>query len=426
MVWREDTDNSDEGHYEHGKNHFIASNKTVVALGCAVAFGVLALVGVAYYFNPTDLNYARLWRDQRWIKELCSVADVGVAYRGNCHMDVQIMMTQYNKFEECEGPTESGRQAQLVREAWDDTAAGECADQGDQDYLLDTGHSVRPGETAEELEKEAEDSRRLTNHDVGSADSSWRAWPSVTALRRRLGFTGPVIMNLPNRLDCHNSYLMWAVMRVPNSTLDRLNNVSKGSSRFMKRCSYEFGSSAPSITGDWKVLKHQKDQLEAAMKSGAKVPCWILADDGCVVAFHDERILTDEKSSESFQIEVSGALCGVGWLISLMLSAYWYLEDLGWIHPHHSRGYHWYHHALPTAEPRSRTTDVQLSDRVRHIMGVAGARFGETTPDASGQSTLRTEVSGGDQDTVQILGPDGIRKAVPKNVAADFLAERPA
>lgn len=418
---REDTDGSDDGRYGHSKNQFIASNKTVVAFACAVAFGVLALVGLAYYFNPTDLTYARMWRDQQWDKEQCTVADVGVAYRGNCHMDVQIMMTQYNKFEECLGDMESARNAQLVREAWDVTAAGECADQGDKDYLLDTGHALRPGETAEELEDEAE-GRRLTDHDRVSPGNSWFASPSSAAWRR-LGFTGPVIMNLPNRLDCHNSYLLWVVMIVPNKTLAKLGNASSTQSRVKRRCSYEFGSSAPSITGDWDVLKRQKDQLEAAMRAHAKVPCWVLDDDDCVVSFHDESLLTAEKSTENFQIEVSGAMCGIGWIISSMLALYWYLEDLGWIHPHHSRGYHWYHHALPTSEPRSRTTDVQLSDRVRHIMGVAGARFGEDTPDASGQSTLRTD-PGLDGHTVKILGADGIRRSVPKNVAADFLAER--
>lgn len=411
IEWRDDNEGSDENHLEHGKNTFVASNRTVVAFGCAVAFGLLALVGLAYYFNPTDLNYARLWRDQRWDKEQCQVIDIGVAYRGNCHMDVQIMMTQYNQFQECLGARESARDAQIVREAWDETDAGACADQGDKDYLLDTGHSLRPGETAEQLEKEAEDERRLVERDSGPTGS--RAPGLLAATARRLGFTGPVIMNLPNRLDCHNSYLLWVVMAVPNSTTNGLTKVKR-------RCSYEFGSSAPSITGDWDSLRRMKERLDVARLAHASVPCWILEDDDCVVSFHDETILTAEKEIENFEIEVSGVMCGICWILSSVLALYWYLEDLGWITPPHTRGYHWYHHALPTHEPRSRTTEAQLSDRVRHIMRLAG----DQTPDASGESTLRTEASQG--DTVQVLGGDGIRKSVPRNVAADFLAERVA
>lgn len=411
VEWRDDNEGSDENHFHHGKNTFAASNRTVVAFGCAVAFGLLALVGLAYYFNPTDLNYARLWAQQRWDKEQCRVIDIGVAYRGNCHMDVQIMMTQYNEFQECLGARESARDAQLVREAWDETNAGECADQGDKDYLLDTGHSLRPGETAEEVEKEAEESRRLAEHDSRLTGS--QAPGPLAGAARRLGFRAPAMMNLPNRLDCHNSYLLWVVMAVPNSTANGLTKVKR-------RCSYEFGSSAPSITGDWDSLKRMREKLDSARLAQAKVPCWILEDDGCVVSFHDEKLLTAEKKIENIEIEVSGALCGVCWIVSSALALYWYLEDLGWINPHHTRGYHWYHHALPTAEPRSRTTDMQLSDRVRHIMRLAGGQ----TPDASGESTLRTEASQG--DAVQVLGADGIRKFIPRNVAADFLAERVA
>lgn len=407
-----------------GKSEILLRNRTAVSLGCTVAFGVLSLMGLAHYVNPTDLNYARLWRDQPWAKQQCSVVDVGVAYRGNCHMNVDIMMTEYSNFEECLGGVESERDAQLVREAWDDTQAGECADQGDKDYLLDTGHTLQAGETAEQLEKEAE-GRRLAPPDLASADDSWLARPPVASLRR-LSFTGATIMNLPNRLDCHNSYLLWALMEVPNSTKGRPGNASRAQGKIKRRCSYEFGSSAPSIAGEWAKLKKQKAHLEAHMHAGAKVPCWILQDDDCVVAFHSESLLTAEKSTENFEIEASGAMCGIGWIVSLILSLRFFLEDIGWIHPEPERGYHWYHHALPTAEHRSHDLDVQLSDRVRHIMGVAGAHIGEITPDPSGQSTLRTEASGCSEHTVKIVGADGIRKAVPRNVAADFLAERPA
>merc|ERR1712187_594582 len=47
-----------------------------------------------------------------------------------------------------------------------------------------------------------------------------------------------------------------------------------------------------------------------------------------------------------------------------------------------------------------------LSDRVRHVVGIAAARFGELTPTGTGDSTLRMSPGGGSCRRVEVGGPD--------------------
>lgn len=351
-------------------NNLFSSSRAVLMLSCSVTLLVLGLVSFAYCQTPTDLNFAQDWENQKWTHLDCMVQDVGIAYRGNCHMDVSVQMTKYTSFKECMGPRESEGNAESVRMQWDGSAAGRCATQGDRDYLLDTGHEVRPGENGEELEKDARG--RL----------------------RRLQFSAPVISNLPNRMECHNSYLLWSTMSVPGG--------------IGRRCSYEFGSSAPSITGNWKTISRMKRHLHDALATNSNVSCWILADDDCVVAFHDEQVLINQKADENLLIQRGGLVCTALGLCCAVLAAYWYSVDLGFWG---EKPMPWYHQALPTEEP------ALLSARVRTLLDMA--RLGEETPPASGCSTVR-----GEGGTVQVVGPGGICKSIPRNVATDFLASQ--
>merc|ERR1712048_159781 len=103
------------------------------------------------------------------------------------------------------GPKESERSASRVEMQWDNMPAGLCEAKGNRDFWFDTGHEVKPGESNEELEQKQ--ARRL-RFGVVLRKFVVRSFGS----HRRL-FQQPVMgpaTRLPNRVDCHNSYLLWA------------------------------------------------------------------------------------------------------------------------------------------------------------------------------------------------------------------------
>mmetsp|Transcript_122307 Transcript_122307/g.273249 ORF Transcript_122307/g.273249 Transcript_122307/m.273249 type:complete len:393 (+) Transcript_122307:16-1194(+) len=372
----------DGGGSEVGNAH-----KKEVAGALALLFALLAVVGGIFCSDPQDLEYAKNWANRDWMESFCAVMDVGVAYRGDCHMDVTLMMTEYRDFHECMGPRETVDDPVEMRDEWDTTAPGRCAVRGDMAYLGRDVTKYHEGAT------ESRGRRRL--QDDGGEENS----PPRMLIR---SFS-------PNRLVCHNSYLLWALVSLPNTT-------SAGASGTEERCAYTYGATDPSITGTWSQITSTLKKLKEAEALSGGVRCWVLSNDDCVVSFKDFRLLINQELHEHSLVRMSGVVCGVVATILAAMALRWHCLEKAF---GDSEIPAYYHTALPTSEPEP---EAMLSDRVRQIMSVAAAHLTETTPTASGESTLCVSERGGSHRTVEVVGPNGTRKTVPRNVAADFMS----
>lgn len=341
------------GGSEHGSAGLFREHRKELAAALAGLFSVLAALGLFFCVDPQDLRAARRWADLAWRESLCAVEDVGVAYRGNCGTDVTVVMTRGEDFAECMGPRH-GLGPGDARGAWAATAPGRCARRGDAAYAA-------PG-------------RRL--------GQPYRHEPIV----------------------CHNSYLPWAVLRLPNSS------AGPGASR----CAYEFGAARPSITGDWPSVLRAAAHLKRARGLQGGVLCWVLEADDCVVAFRDQRALTGQERGERDFVRAHSAVCGALALLFGALAVCWHCHDGGLcLSPSGGR-----HVALPTAEPAHAAL---LSERVHRVMSAAAGRLADTTPSVSGDSTLRISGAEGSHRTVQVVLPNGSQTTVSQNIASDFI-----
>eukprot|EP00747_Dinoflagellata_sp_TGD_P163183 gnl/TRDRNA2_/TRDRNA2_181592_c0_seq1.p1 gnl/TRDRNA2_/TRDRNA2_181592_c0~~gnl/TRDRNA2_/TRDRNA2_181592_c0_seq1.p1 ORF type:complete len:437 (+),score=69.93 gnl/TRDRNA2_/TRDRNA2_181592_c0_seq1:91-1401(+) len=408
--------------YHDGGFGWVHAHKKETAAVMAVLFASLTIVGVIYCVEPDSLHDAKRWADQDWVDTDCTIEDVGISYRGNCHMDVTLMMTRFNKFKECMGPAESRSKADLdaMRDKWEKTPPGLCTAKGDVLYEADIGVAVP---TAVPL---AAPTVPPVPVSLAATPPPAQA-PAASASARRLGdfeqvpepskndFLQRFFKPRQHIVDCHNGYLPWAAVRLTNQTT--LTSI--------QRCAYEFGASAPSTNGNWDRITAQVDSLRRSLEQGQKIPCWVLASDNCVVAFRNQKVLEGKEIGKSNLLRTSGIICGSLALFSASLALFWHCQDsskfslpFGGASTLPPGGYH---QKLPTREPAP--NEVQLSDRVQQIVSIAATRFSDPTPSASGDSTLR--VSGtGSHRTIEVVGPGGSRSAIPRNVAADFLENK--
>lgn len=346
------------------------AHRTEIAAAFAVLFSVVTAIGAVFFASPKNLRFAEKWADQNWVKSSCTVEEAGVAYRGICQIDVSIIMTRYQRFAECQGPSESAFDAEVAFRNWEhNSEAGRCATQGNDDYRSATGQAATVDET------------------------------DLTLNARRLIPIQVVQPNMPNHLDCYNSYLPWAVVR--------LSNDSTGGSEI--RCAYEFGASAPSVTGDWSKANTLYAQLKQNRDVQQPTPCWVLRDDDCVVAFHDQAMLTRQEHGNMQLVQVSGMVSMVFAVLCALAACRFHLQDrkLGT-----SGGYH---QKLATEDPYE-IAKVPLTDRVARAVQAAASRLGQDSP-TSGTTTPR---SGTSPRTIEVIDQDGKRRKVPRNVASDF------
>lgn len=337
------------------------SYKKEIAAALALVLGVLSALGILMWADQRDLTSAKSWARQPWIESSCTVEEVGVAYRGNCDLDVTLVRTAYQDFAECMGPHHRLGDVNAMKDEWEQTPPGLCEERGNLFYQ---GSQVHPNKAK---------TRRL-------------AWYR------------------PERVSCHNSFLPWAMVKLANTT-----GVGGTS-----RCAYQFGASLPSIIGDWDSTVLSMGRLQSMRGHQGGSLCWVLGSDYCVVAFRDQRALARQLLGERSFATTNWILCaGLAALLSL-LALRWQLQEHGAC-PLPSGGYHM---ALPTSELEP---EELLSERVRQILGAAAGRLTETTPSASGNTTLRVSRDGGSHRTVEVVLANGHLTTVSRNIAADFL-----
>merc|ERR1712216_21027 len=259
----------------------------------------------------------------------------------------------------CLGPPETGATHTQVQEAWYQTTdPGKCAVSGNKQF---------------------------------------------TALdERRLMGIHPVFREYrPPAPQCYNSYLPWAVV-TPNKS----NESHNGS-----RCAYEFGAEHASAQGNWDSVEEILRHLKAKEETSDSARCWTLDSDDCIIAFREQSILAAYEKGRLGILRVGAEIFGGFALVFCMLAAKWYCDfycgrvsGLG--------GYD--HQALPTSEPDEEAQLSLISDRVRAIMEATSGWLHAEPPD-----TVRTGIDS--PRTVEVVGADGKRSALSRNIAADFL-----
>lgn len=303
----------------HKVDDWAHTHKALCAAFIAFALGSMALVGLGLSLSPHDLIMARQWRDQQWRHQTCTIEDVGIAYRGTCGTDVELMMTDSSHFRECRGPAESTETESKERKIWNAMPAGRCAKMGDKDFWYDTEHYDKPKDDPAELEIQEEEElgteRRLFENAFMSAA------PRLL-FRPKLRITSQTVNSGPGRL-CHNGYLLWAAVNVliinstsPSSTAIAIPNASHG-------CAFEYGASAPSVTADWAAVTAMRTWLQSARE----LDCWVLDDDACVIAFHSGQVMLDAKGEEYKNMKRGATCCGILSFFFLMVAAYWRAQD---------------------------------------------------------------------------------------------------
>lgn len=383
-------------------------SRVEVASVCCCMFALLACVGIINALNPSGMHLVQKWADKKWIKGHCQVEAVGIAYRGNCHTDVTLTMTTYNRFKECMGlPQKLGVNVKDTWKKWQHSQAGACAARGDLAFQMDTGEVFTGNDEGEIIGRSSfpsfsEDPRSLPN-----------------ALEERF---------LPGaRIDCHNNYLPWALLHIDRDLMslipgtDRFvagNNGSAG----IKRCAYEFGASQPSLSGDWEeimdmvtTLRQERDSL--AHGGVGKVACWVLQSDDCVVAFMDQRELVAAAQRRNTLSTVSGLLCGTLAVTAMLLACCWHLREQGWCHrcPETFMSVvcceppGGFHRPLPTQDPDGIVPGIPLTDRVRQAVTAAAANL------------RNSDLTPGTPVTVWSTREVQHNMAAEHNMAADFL-----
>lgn len=189
---------------------YLDFSRVEVASMCCCMFALLALVGVINALNPSNMHLVQKWAAQSWIQGHCEVEAVGIAYRGNCHTDVTLTMTNYDQFAECMGLKEKmGANVKQALQEWHHSEAGVCAARGDNVFQMDTGAILT------DEEKEADGIiGRSSLPTFTKALTDPRTLPN--ALQERF---------LPGaRIDCHNNYLPWALLHVDRSLISLVDN----------------------------------------------------------------------------------------------------------------------------------------------------------------------------------------------------------
>lgn len=367
----------------HTIDDWAHAHKVLAALVAALVWGFLGLVGLSLSLGPRDLVMAREWRDQRWRQLKCTVEDVGIAYRGNCETNVELMTgigADYRNFQECRGPSETKSSEAEKRKAWNGMPAGLCAIDGDRDFWSDTEHYDEPKENPAELEMDEEEElgteRRLLAPELATAAGR-------QLFRMRIKSQS---VQGASSLLCHNGYLLWAAVRVPllNATSPSNSAMSPPnlSSPTLGRCAFEYGASAPSVTADWGAATRMMARLQSARQTQNSVDCWVLHDDACVIAFHSGQALADAMHSKYKNTTRGAYCCGLISSLFLMIAVYWRSQDvlgryLGRQDPYSTFS------ALPTHDP----SDLDQPPSPPGARAASLKSYGPTSP-----GEIRTEV----------------------------------
>jgi hypothetical protein len=233
----------------------------------AAALAFLLGISSIVVFNSADMR-ANRWFKRDWRAEICMVEDVGVAYRGDCHLQQTSYVTSNQEFAECAGGWESDSNAARVEQDWKNTMVGKCAIRGNRDF-----------------------------HTVGGLNEK-------SAAERSLQWT---TARLPrHRLNCQDSYLPWASVSVSNGS-GIIGSVTKS----QRRCAFEFGATDPSVVGNWDDIELLLSRLRMYRRSRSPIDCWVLHGDSCIVALTQERLLVQEENDENRIVLTIAVLFGL-------------------------------------------------------------------------------------------------------------------
>lgn len=381
-----------------------------IAIGVSILFAVLTIFMAFDCLDTRDALQTKGWVNQPWVESSCTIENVGVAYRGTCQLGLTLRMTRFGHFGECQGLSDMTGDPWTVRQSWEHSTPGQCDERGNLVYWsrtvgVDTaGSAVQAAADAAERQQEQEEAEEAVA-DADSDDDDFL--DDDLEITRRLQYVAP------RRRNCHNGYLPWAEVLVANASASSTREISPDA-----HCAFQFGASAPSITGDWRAIVDMLAPLRSALNAGRQIRCWTLAEENCVVAFNGASLLTDKAKAGA---TLARLLCGIfaaSSLLAAALAGHWHGRDHGCCGIIPPEGYD---SAVCTYEDSPHEDGaVPLSERVRSMVDVVTTRLGELTPAASSRESLR--VSGrASRRTVEVAGPNGLKTTVPRNVAADFL-----
>jgi len=337
-------------------------NQKEAVLYCSALFCMLAMVGIIFFWDTSDLEAAVRWGNMECQEATCHIDTLGVAYRGNCDMHAMLQMTHFNTFAECMGPGFENISHE-VSSAWTRNQQSHCTRVGDLAY---------------------------------SSPELWNGTMVTKGRRLRIHVAHHPLGAFPvNRVLCHNTYLAWAFVRV---------NTSSG----IPRCAYEYGAAQPSLSGDWeKISKFLKK-----LKQQRTMKCWTLGQESCIVGFYKEDHIKDHEVDDRYSLQITGIVCAVISVILGCAACCLHIQERGFYHMPAGG----MHHLIPTEDPDEH---VLLSSRVRRAVRHAVHNLNEQTPQTSRESTARA--LNGDDMNIQTLAPGGRKLIIPRNIAADFL-----
>lgn len=332
----------------------------LVLLGLPLTFMAMAWnLAMVHRLDPEELQAekARSWAGMGWDLGNCAVESVGVAYRGTCPTDVLWQRSSRQDFAECDGPSELQPNSGQARAQ---SPAGICDARANRLYQ----------------------SRRGAENHAEEVPASRRLLPP---------------MRPPQRENCYNDYLPWALVWLSNDTV--------GGAR--RRCAYTHGASRPSIVHEWSSVTQTLAHLNAQLQSdGAE--CWVLRSDECVVALDHHSGRTALDSSGELFVWGTNLVCGA-FAFSVLVCCCLAIcsevcdQSCGWIRVEVDRllfgrsgGEH---QRLPHEDP-----EAPLSLRAKQIVAAAAQQLQDTTPLSSG-----------------VRSGNG-REA--RNIAADFMLSR--
>lgn len=354
-----------------------------ISLVLAAIVALLGLVGIVYLVSP-GIGDEKHWAQREWVSFPCSVAEVGVAYRGTCDLRADVNMVKvFHHFSECMGKQKHRQESKDTVARWYRTSPGRCAERGDLDF--------------EHKAYSALERRRLQE----GGDNA------LARELRHIGFGHPV--------SCHNRFLAWAEVRLINGSVTAESE---------RRCAYKYGAVHPSLTDDWALSSAMYDNLKSRQHADEIFHCWQLQRDDCVVAFDDVDELKATVKARDYMIEVTSAVCGFMLLGFLGLAGWFHAIDEGWctrIYGRRKRDYD----ALPTSDDRgiemeSDFAGTKMSDRAQNLLSIVASTFNMETPPPSGPPTDR-EDSSKTMNMIRVSSANGVDSMVPRNIAADFI-----
>eukprot|EP00928_Gymnodinium_smaydae_P064643 TRINITY_DN47923_c0_g1_i2.p1 TRINITY_DN47923_c0_g1~~TRINITY_DN47923_c0_g1_i2.p1 ORF type:complete len:430 (-),score=91.66 TRINITY_DN47923_c0_g1_i2:149-1438(-) len=366
--------------------HLLQHRKEISMLAAALLGVVCALCALSGWTTAARRRGLG-WASRPWEEARCEVQAVGVAYRGTCAEGATMnMVSDAAYLSEC-----------VVHGSKRRPDSSTCAKAGDHAY-----RSGSAGEAARSAEESAKSKSELQQEAAALAEF---ARINTHHKRRLFGYQ-------EDARSCSNAYLPWAKVRVvPPSDAPTSESL----------CAYRYGAAAASLEYKWDGASGIFNRLQDVERSSGRLKCWTLPGEDCVVSLEDVSTSSLALGAGHAWVRTLGVACGVGAALACLAALLLQARECGLFGPSTPSGYDC---AIPQHDP---DTEVELppqnglSERMRQLVNIAAGRAADITPAQSGESTLRNSERRSHR-VVQVVGPDGRRSSVPRNVAADFVS----